>query len=373
MSSGRTPSIFFYISGHGFGHSIRQIEIIDALLALAGDVRVAVRTSAPSRLYDRSSGASIELLPGEVDTGVVQIDSLRLDEKATIELASAFYEELPRRVEAERTLLVSQGAQLVVADAPPLACAAAHAAGVPSIVCGNFTWDWIYRDYRAASAEAPGLIARLQELYSHAAAGWRLPMHGGFETISSVKDVPFVARRPAADRGVDAIRMDLGLPLDANLALVSFGGYGVARLPLETLDCTDAWRVVVTVPGSLERLPPGVIAVAEELIHARGLRYQDLVRAIDVVISKPGYGIISDCVAGARALLYTSRGRFAEYDVLVREMPQFLRCRHIEMDDFLAGRWKEGLDSLAAAPPPPRQARTDGAHVVAEMILEQLT
>ena len=53
---------------------------------------------------------------------------------------------------------------------------------------------------------------------------------------------------------------------------------------------------------------------------------EDLVRAADVVVTKPGYGIISEAIANDAALLYTSRGRFVEYDVLVKEMPRYLRC-----------------------------------------------
>jgi hypothetical protein len=29
------PTVFFYISGHGFGHAVRQITVIDALGDLA--------------------------------------------------------------------------------------------------------------------------------------------------------------------------------------------------------------------------------------------------------------------------------------------------------------------------------------------------
>jgi L-arabinokinase len=368
------PAVFFYISGHGFGHSIRQIEILNALRTMApADLDLFVRTSAAPWLFSRSARGPFVLLPGETDTGVSQIDSLRLDERATIELASAFHADLPRRVEAEAALLDRHEARLVIADAPPLACAAAHAAGIPSVVCANFTWDWIYQEYEQASPAAGQLVARVQEAYAHAAAGWRLPMHGGFETVAAVEDVPLVARRSSPDRTVEEIRAELGLPRDLRLALVSFGGYGVRDLPLAHLDCTGTWRVVVTTRGGAAGpLPPGVVGVPELAIHERGLRYQDLVRSVDVVISKPGYGIISDCVANGAALLYTSRGRFAEYTVLVREMPRFLRCRFISMDDLLMGRWQDGLDALAAAPPPPDAPRTDGAEVVAAMILERL-
>ena len=98
-------------------------------------------------------------------------------------------------------------------------------------------------------------------------------------------------------------------------------------------------------------------AQAAKVDHYIEARYEDLVRAVDVVVSKPGYGIISDCIANGTALLYTPRGRFAEYDVLVREMPRYLRCACIETEDLLAGRWREGLEAVMAAPPPPAQLR----------------
>ena len=76
------PAVFFYISGHGFGHASRQIEVINALGARRPDLAIVVRTSAPRWLFDRTARVPITLLPGECDTGVVQIDSLRLNERA---------------------------------------------------------------------------------------------------------------------------------------------------------------------------------------------------------------------------------------------------------------------------------------------------
>jgi hypothetical protein len=58
-------------------------------------------------------------------------------------------------------------------------------------------------------------------------------------------------------------------------------------------------------------------------MYGQRIRYEDLVGAVDIVASKPGYGIISECAANGTALLYTDRGRFCEYEVLVREMPRY--------------------------------------------------
>jgi len=87
-----------------------------------------------------------------------------------------------------------------------------------------------------------------------------------------------------------------------------------------------------------------------------------------VVITKPGYGTLSECIANDTAVVYTSRGRFAEYDVLVREMPKYLRCAYLDNQSLLAGRWQAALDAALAAPEPPQRPRTDGAVIIADMI-----
>jgi hypothetical protein len=196
-----------------------------------------------------------------------------------------------------------------------------------------------------------------------------MPMHGGFDTVPRIIDLPFVAREPTSDRSRDDIRQALHLPVGVPLAVVSFGGYGVEGLRLGNLDCTAAWAIVITgVTPAVAGPRTGVSFLDESLMYSSGLGYQDLVRAADVVITKPGYGIISDCIAGETAMLYTSRGRFAEYDVLVAEMPRYLRCRFLDQDALREGRWLAPLDALMAAPPAPERPRLDGARIAAEMI-----
>jgi L-arabinokinase len=253
---------------------------------------------------------------------------------------------------------------------------AARRAGARAAVCSNFTWDWIYAGYARHLSEAPGLLDTLREAYAAAEEGWRMPMHGGFETVPAVVDLPFVARRSGA-RSREEVRQALGLPCGRPLALVSFGGYGVEGLPIDRVDCTPEWGVIVTGRGpafarSAAECDRGTFALDESLIYGSHLGYQDVVRAADVVITKPGYGIISDCVAADTAILYTSRGRFAEYDVLVAEMPRYLRCRFIEEPALRAGVWREALDALLASAAPPERPRLDGADVAAGLIATRL-
>jgi L-arabinokinase len=262
-------------------------------------------------------------------------------------------------------------AALVVSDAPPLACEAAALAGIPSLVIANFTWDWIYQGYSEYLFGAPELVPSIQRAYARAEAAWRLPMHGGFDTFGTVIDVPFVARH--SRREADRVRAAFNLPLDKPLVLSSFGGVGIKEMDLGKVDCLGEFAIVHTVRHASDNpCSSGVFAITESSLYERGFRYEDLVRAADVVVTKPGYGIISECIANDSAMLYTSRGRFAEYDVLVREMPRFLRCRYIEQDTLFAGRWREGLRALLASPSPPERPATDGAQVIARRLLEFL-
>ena len=208
-------------------------------------------------------------------------------------------------------------------------------------------------------------------------------MHGGFGTLREIVDLPFIARR--STRAPDDTRARLGLPRGQPLALLSFGGYGLQRIDLRAVAGLTDYAIVVTADVTANRranevpsgagtssLPDNVHLVDEQALYRGGLRYEDLVAAVDVVLTKPGYGIISECVANDTALVYTSRGHFVEYDVLVREMPRWLRCGFISNEDLLAGRWQQALDRALAQPAPSETIGVDGAERAAAIILRQL-
>ncbi len=118
---------------------------------------------------------------------------------------------------------------------------------------------------------------------------------------------------------------------------------------------------------------PGLLTLSEQQICDYGLRYEDLVRAADVVVTKPGYGIISEAIANGAALLYTSRGHFVEYDVLVREMPRYLRAEFLEQKQLLSGDWSAALERLLSQAPPPEKPALNGAEIAADEILDLVT
>lgn len=371
-------AIVFYISGHGLGHASRAVEVINAILARRPETRIGVRTSAPRWLFDLTVKGKVSFSTLECDTGVVQIDALTLDEADSIRRASAFHSDLVTRAASETRVLRELGAGLIVGDIPPLAFAVGAAAGIPSIALGNFTWDWVYADYPRVRL-APSLLPAIRNAYSKALMALRLPMWGGFEMFADVRDIPFIARH--ATRTREEVCGRLRIPADKPLVLTSFGGYGLPSLDTEPLAKFRKYTVLAAenVPLSRARKDAApadrrgsYVTLNEEAMYDAGIRYEDLVGAAAAVVTKPGYGIISECIANDTAVLYTSRGHFPEYDVLVEEMPKYVRAAFISHDDLFAGRWEPFLDKLLAKPKPKKKPDTNGADVAAEILLKTL-
>ena len=363
-------TVLFFISGHGFGHASRQVEIINALARRAGpDLRVVIRSAVQPDLLARTLRAPYRLLPGAVDAGIVQSSSVAHDDEATVRAVVRFQDDYEARVAAEAA--AADGVGLVVGDIPPLAFDVAARLGVPSVAIANFTWDWIYETHPGLATAAPDLLDRIRAAYGRASLALELPFGAGFDVFPKVRRIPLVCRTPTRSRA--DTRRRVGIPADRPTALLSFGGYGLPSLDLSALDCLADWTIVTT---DRSTRPPAaatgssIVFIPESAFVSSGVRYEDLVAAVDVVVTKPGYGIIAECIAAGTALLYTSRGEFREYDLLVRHLPRFVRSRFIPQADLFAGRWHEALSAIIRQPPPPEAMAIDGADVAAAILAD---
>jgi len=359
-------SIVFYISGHGFGHASRQVEVINALAAAQPATDIVIRSTVSPGLLARTIRAvRYELRPGPCDAGIVQSTSLAHDNAATVNAAIDFFSTFEERVGEELRQLANNDVELVVGDIPPLAFEVSARLGCPSVAIANFTWDWIYETHPGFHDAAPWIVPAIRRAYAKATLALELPFAGGFEVFPTVRPIPLIARHSTRSRA--ETRAHFGLPLDRPAVLLSFGGYGLPSLDLAAIDCLDNWTVVTTdrITLATGHLPAQVVFVIEDAFLSTGFRYEDLVAAVDVVASKPGFGIIAECIAAKTALLYTSRGEFREYDRLVRDLPRYVRSRFIRQDDLFAGRWRQALESLRRQPPPSETLDTQGAAAAA--------
>lgn len=356
-----------YVSGHGFGHSTRVAEVLRAVRLRAPGVPIAVVTSAPEALYRDALGESFEYRAVETDVGLAQKDALAIDAEGTLARLRGLAASAPALVAEEALWLRERGARLVLADIPPLAFRFAAEAGVRAVGLANFSWDWIYAHLARAHRgfEEPARAAA--GAYGTAALLLELPFAGDLSAFPRREPIPLVTRRPRLAR--EAARERLGLPGDRPLALLSFGGLGLPGLDLRVLGrASDVFFVVTEGVGE----PPSNVARVERARLAEtGIGYPELVAAADVVVTKPGYGIVADAIAAGTRIVYTDRGDFPEYPILVRGMAEHLPCAYVSNDDVRAGRLGVAIDDVLARAVPPAP-RLDGAELAAERLLSLL-
>src|SRR4029079_11692812 len=106
--------VAFYISGHGFGHASRQVEIINAFGARSPETRIFIRSAAARWLLERTIKVPCELDDRPCDTGIVQIDSLRLDAEKSLTDARAFYDTFDERADDEARRLRTRDTRLAI-------------------------------------------------------------------------------------------------------------------------------------------------------------------------------------------------------------------------------------------------------------------
>lgn len=356
--------IAYYISGHGYGHAIRSIQVIRELSRQNPYLFFHIRTSAPEWFFPLNLQSNYSYYLQQNDVGTFDHDFHTVDKKATLQRVQKLMQNSEAYIESEVSFLQSAGIELVIGDIPPLPFVAAEKAGIPSVAIGNFSWDWIYQPFTEELPEFSETIAQFRDCYARADVLLRLPMHGDMSAFQRIVNVPLITRR--ARRKPDNVRKMLRIPDDGRtLLLVALREQDVQRIELSPLISDPSLRLIL-----LGRQPErdGVITLPQNLMP-----FQELVNMADVVISKPGYGIVSECIANTTPLVYTSRPDFAEYDILVDSLKRYAVSEFVPPDDFFAGNWKKAIQKTLRRKWKKRSFPINGAEVAAGKILHILT
>lgn len=332
-------AIVAYVSGHGLGHSAREVTI---LRGLPEEIPLYVKTVAPEWFWCAEVRRSFTLLPETFDVGCLQTDSITVDTDGTRAAYQAQRERNEARRDDERRWLESVGARVVLTDvaAFPLTL------GVPSVCVANFTWADIYAEYAGFTE----LVAELEAQYAQATllleTGLALPM-------------PYFPRRESV--GLVA-RVGKRRPLPGaseRNALIYAGNWGMP-FPWERLEHVTGWSFYTLTP------PPKPWPRNLIVLNREDLPHEDIVASVDCVISKAGYGLVGECLAAGTPLLYGPRSGFAEFAALDAALHAWEGGIRLASDDFLAARWP--LERVPAEGSVARQPAPGAERIVAHLV-----
>lgn len=356
-------TIAYFVSAHGLGHAARAAAVMQALHDLRPDLGCEIFTAAPSWFFQESLTGPWRCHHLAADVGLVQIDSLHEDWPASLAALDALYPLDAGLVQALAQQIQALGCELVLCDIAPLGIAVAVAAGIPSVLIENFTWDWIYAGYEQAQPDLRRHSRYLAGLF--AAADHHIQTEPVCAARSGALTTPPVARRPRLPRA--ETRQRLGVDEGAPLVLVTMGG--------------AAWEYTflahLTAHPRFQFLIPGSVATAQRsqnlfLLPSRsGWYHPDLIHAADAVVGKLGYSTVAEAYYSRVPFCFVTRPSFRESAVLQAFVQAHLPSLALTAAEFAGGEWLPALPVLLAQPRQPQPALS-GAQMVAAHLLTLL-
>jgi L-arabinokinase len=335
---------------------MRSSQVIRALIKAAPGLEVHVRTTAPQWLFPEAVSYSRRA----IDVGIAQRDSLTMDLEATLQACLSLFDEAPRMIAEEQAFVRDHDVRLIVGDIPALGFEIAKRARIPSAAVTNFTWAGIYQAYVHERPAFSPIIEAMAQAYRNATVALALPYSFDLNLFPRTQPIPWIARQSGLDK--ISAREQFALPHSATVILLSFGGLGLKRLPWDRLKLMRHFSFVVT--AEEKRRDGNVFILPDAQRH-----YEDLLRAVDVIVTKPGYGIVADAISHRVPVLYTDRGEFPEYAHLVAALNDCATAEFIPQTELFAGNIAPYLARLLAKDRHWPAVELNGAQVAAEKLL----
>lgn len=353
--SSLSPIISVYISSHGYGHATRTSALLERLVARI-DVRFRVRASCPRWLWPAAlEERTIDWNATPSDVGVVQSSDLEVDHartKAALALWRANYQSQLER-ESARLHDSKHKTALVFADVAPLAFDVAHNLGLPAVAMANFSWDWIYEELGyQADADAAAFAYGHADLLLELEPGCPMP------AFPARSHLGVIGRRSLLDRRL--VRNRLGVALEERLILPGFRALDPDIISLPAPN------------GSIRYVIPGNPVEREDVVKADDdLSFVDLLAASDLVVAKPGYGIIGDSSVAGTPILYVTRAGFPEDLYLERWLTTQAVSAPVDATVLARGSWLSDAQELLGRERP-RPRGLDGLEKGCDEIIARL-
>ncbi|HEY5653962.1 MAG TPA: hypothetical protein VIR63_06305 [Pontiella sp.] len=356
--------VAYYITAHGYGHGARSCDVLNALHTAAPKLPIIVKTDLPLGFMASRLPKSIEVRSGAFDVGLVQKDSIHVDLDASLKAIRKLYSRESELICQETQFFQNENIGLVVADIPAIPLAAAQQAGLPNIATGNFGWDWIYSDFIQHNKDWLHFSNKFRSVYEKTDLLLRQPFAEPMSAFPNTLDLPLLAKPGTSCR--EKIAEQTGANLNKPWVLLSFTTLDLNKQALNNIfDSRMKYEFFSVEPLSW---PDSNI----HCISRSFMSFADMLASSDIVITKPGFGILSECIANNKPIIYSERKNFLEYPILVKAIERYCRFSYISNADLYSGRLEQAIKTLQNAGLPLETMERGGSEAAAQHILKKI-
>ena len=338
---------------------------MNQLRALMPELRITVRGLFPAEQIKLRIFEPDAIEPIADDFGMVMHHALSVDTEASLAAYLKAHQNWSEKVAALAAHLQDIEVDLVLSDIPYLTLAAAHQAGIPGIALCSLNWADILEHYlgngetaKETTREATRLNSRGKALIETILTSYQSAQYF-LQPAPSMK-MPLLkntlAIGPVCTPGIknpSALARNIDLPEDAYSVLVGMGGvnYPLSVESWPALINQKSIFYIVNNENILKRSTGIATSVNTISIEQTGLSYSDLVASVDLIITKPGYGMFVEAAAAGVPVLYVERPGWPEAPGLTDWLQSVAHCAEINTETLQQGLFTQQLTHLLTQGP----------------------
>ncbi|MEW4209515.1 glycosyltransferase [Priestia megaterium] len=326
-------TIAYYISDYGYGHATRSTAIIRELLKQNEQIEIIICHLFALDFLQQSFRHENRVMFRKVATDVGYVlkeNSLEPDAEVLNDNVSSYVSEFSIKLNHETLFMKEKNVSFVISDISPLGIAGASSLNIPSLGLSNFTWHTAY-DGLVEEHLLSFLHEQYKQMTYHFSLACSNEPHWGTKENQSFG---FYSRE-IDNSEVRRIRKEID---PTGKSQIIYFGLGM-KVDIGILSELPIWQspnCKFIVSSNVNVTHPNVYKIPQDELET-----QHYVAAADLVLTKAGWGTISEAVCAGVPLLITNRSGMKEDRHTIDYLVHHQLCDLIE--------WKE-LESLVVTP-----------------------
>ncbi len=313
---------------------------MEALAQIHPTIQFDIFTTVPDWFFAQSRRFRFDYHRLQTDVGLVQVTPFQENLPATVQHLERFLPFDQSRIDALAQKITHLQSELVVCDIAPMGIQVAKAAGVPSVLIENFTWDWIYKGYGEKALDK--FIVYLKSIFAQATC------HIQTQPICKPAAADLEAKpasRKIKTKAVD-IRRKLGLTDSSKVVMITAGGIPKNYEFMHRLKKQTDTRFIIPGTVQTESVQDNLILLPENSAYF----HPDLINASDAVIGKVGYGTLAEVYQAGVPFGYCARSHYRESKPLVDFIENNMLGVAISESEFQNGEFVLHLKKILGMP-----------------------